>query len=127
MKARIANNIIVEILTPIPGFAIADCFHEDVLASCIDTPEGAQVGWIKNDQGEWVAPPAAPRTWGIDDVRSKLTFAEKTKWDNDVFHEIVTAKLELATPKHVTEITEILTALVAATAISQVSMDAILA
>jgi hypothetical protein len=127
MKARIVDNTIVEIITPIPGFSLEQCFHPDILAACIDIPEGASVGWQKNDQDEWVAPPAAPRTWGIDDVRSKLTFAEKTKWDNDVFHEIVTAKIELATPKHVTEVTEILTALVIATAISRASMDAILA
>ena len=44
MKARIQNNIVVEILVPIAGFRIEDCFHPDILAQCVDVTEGMQVG-----------------------------------------------------------------------------------
>ena len=36
MKARIHNGHVVEILTPIEGFKIEDCFHADVLDQCVD-------------------------------------------------------------------------------------------
>lgn len=127
MKARIIENTIVEILKPTPGFSINDCFHEDVLVDCIDVPPGANVGWIKNDQDEWVAPPPAPRTWVAEDIRKNLTFAEKVKWDSDKHPEAVTAKLELASPKEEAAVVEILDVLVAATIISSASKDKILA
>jgi hypothetical protein len=44
MKARIVNDTVVEILTPIAGFRIEDCFHPDILAQCVDVTEGMQVG-----------------------------------------------------------------------------------
>jgi hypothetical protein len=44
MKARIQNNKVVEILAPIAGFTIDQCFHPDLLAQCVDVTEGMQVG-----------------------------------------------------------------------------------
>jgi hypothetical protein len=44
MKARIQNNTVVEILAPIAGFTIDQCFHPDLLAQCVDVTEGMQVG-----------------------------------------------------------------------------------
>ena len=44
MKARIQNNTVVEILIPIAGYRIEDCFHPDILAQCVDVTEGMQVG-----------------------------------------------------------------------------------
>lgn len=44
MKARIQDGIIVEILQAIPGHAIEDCFHPNILAQCVDFVEGMEVG-----------------------------------------------------------------------------------
>lgn len=44
MKARIQNNIVVEILVPVAGYRIEDCFHPDILAQCVDVTDGMQVG-----------------------------------------------------------------------------------
>jgi len=44
MKARIVNGTVAEILTPIAGYRIEDCFHPDILSQCVDVTEGMQVG-----------------------------------------------------------------------------------
>ena len=36
MKARIQDGYVVEILAPIPGFTIDQCFHADLLDKCVD-------------------------------------------------------------------------------------------
>lgn len=56
MKARIVNDTIVEILVAVDGHDIKDCFHPSILATCIDVPEGASVGWYRQEDGTWVAP-----------------------------------------------------------------------
>ena len=53
MKSRLIDNIIVEILQPIPGFKIEDCFHSGLLVQCVDTPDGGQVGWILQEDGSY--------------------------------------------------------------------------
>jgi hypothetical protein len=44
MKARIQNGFVVEILTPVAGFTIDQCFHADIIAQCVDVSEGMKVG-----------------------------------------------------------------------------------
>jgi hypothetical protein len=44
MKVRVVDGIIVEVLKPIAGFSIEQCFHKDILAQCEDAYEGANVG-----------------------------------------------------------------------------------
>lgn len=56
MKARISNDTIVEILFAVGGHDIKDCFHPEILAQCIDVPEGASVGWVRQEDGTWAAP-----------------------------------------------------------------------
>jgi hypothetical protein len=53
MKSRLVDNVIVEILQPVVGFKIEDCFHPDLLSRCIDTPDGAVVGWILQEDGTY--------------------------------------------------------------------------
>jgi len=43
MLARIIDGVIVEVLQPIAGFSIDQCFHPSVLAQCVDVGD-AQVG-----------------------------------------------------------------------------------
>jgi hypothetical protein len=54
--ARIQNNVIVEILVPVAGFQIEQCFHVDVLAQCQTVEDNVQIGWIKQEDGSFVAP-----------------------------------------------------------------------
>jgi hypothetical protein len=56
MKARIVNDTVVEILTAIPGYLIEDCFHSSIIAQCEDVSEEVQVGWVKDETGEFKAP-----------------------------------------------------------------------
>lgn len=56
MLARISNNTIVEVLVPVDGFSIEDCFHPSILIGCIPLPEGAGVGWTQQEDGSWAAP-----------------------------------------------------------------------
>jgi hypothetical protein len=53
MKSRLVDNVIVEILLPVGSFKIEDCFHADLLRQCVDTPEGAVVGWILQEDGTY--------------------------------------------------------------------------
>jgi hypothetical protein len=56
--ARVENNTVVEILTPIPGFTIDQCFHADILTNVVPVDDTVQPGWTLVD-GAWTAP-AAP-------------------------------------------------------------------
>ena len=52
---KIENNIVVNVLEPIAGFDITECFHPQVLASCVQVEE-AEIGWIKQEDGTFAAP-----------------------------------------------------------------------
>jgi hypothetical protein len=71
-------------------------------------------------------PPPPPRTWSQDDVRSEMTFTEKTKWDNGSTPEMVTAKIEFQSPKSLYETTDILDFLVETNNISEQTKTKIL-
>lgn len=55
MLARIENNVVSEILTPRDGFTVAQCFHKDLIAQCVEIPDHVQGGWVLVD-GEWQEP-----------------------------------------------------------------------
>lgn len=43
MKARIIDGKIAEILVPVAGFSVEECFHSSILAQCVDVADEAQV------------------------------------------------------------------------------------
>jgi hypothetical protein len=55
--ARIVDGKIAEILNPIPGFTLSECFHPDVLSQCQQVADEAQVG---DDYVEPLAEAVAP-------------------------------------------------------------------
>jgi hypothetical protein len=56
MKAQIINGKIAEILVPVAGFSLEECFHPSVLAQCTDVADEAQVGWVQQEDGSFAAP-----------------------------------------------------------------------
>lgn len=53
---RIVNNVVAEIVTPIDGFDIADCFAPAIVATLYSVADDVQAGWIKQDDGSFAAP-----------------------------------------------------------------------
>ena len=49
---------VIEVLTLNEGQNISDMFHADVVSEFIQVADGVQVGWIKDDSGSFVEPPA---------------------------------------------------------------------
>lgn len=49
--ARINGNVVMEVLKPIAGFDIADCFHPDVLVGCVAVGDDVQPGWVLTKEG----------------------------------------------------------------------------
>lgn len=58
--ARVVENVVVELVTPVPGFAISQCFHPDVVAQLQMVADTVQVGWVKQENGTFADPNAAP-------------------------------------------------------------------
>lgn len=53
--ARIQNNVVVEICTPIDGFTIEQCFHPSLVAAMTACDDSVQPGWSFVD-GAFSAP-----------------------------------------------------------------------
>jgi len=47
--ARIQNGTVTEICVPIAGFAIAQCFHPDLVAQMVPCADDVQAGWTYAD------------------------------------------------------------------------------
>jgi hypothetical protein len=85
--------------------------------------------------GTWTNPiappiserPALPRLWMANDIRSAMTLLERVKWDNDESNIIKTAKIETATAQTLEMIGPVLQMLVDSGAITQATMDKVLA
>jgi hypothetical protein len=47
--ARIHDGSVIEICVPIEGFAIAQCFHADLVAQMVPCTDDVQAGWTYAD------------------------------------------------------------------------------
>lgn len=129
--AWVENNVAREVI----DFNPQGRFHPDIAKLFEAVPDIVNQGATRNQSGVWTAyvkpvaptPPTPPRTISQDDVRKKLTLAERVKWDNGSVPEVITAKIEFSQPRLVADATEILNLLVGAGVISQASADSILA
>lgn len=83
--------------------------------------------WMNPPEVEPLPPMLDPRTWSAAQVRSKLTLAERVKWDNDKSDAIKTAKIEFAGHPEEAHTREVLQLLVDSGDISTSTMQAILA
>lgn len=57
---RLDNNIVVEIMASVSGFALEDCFHSSVLAMCQTVEDEVQLGWVRQEDNTFIAPPETP-------------------------------------------------------------------
>lgn len=71
--------------------------------------------------------PALPRLWTANDLRSAMTLLERVKWDNDESNIIKTAKIETASAQTLEMVGPVLQMLVDSGAITQSTMDKVLA
>ena len=54
MKAIFNGNKVAQILTPINGFELEDCFHKDILIKAIDVPDYVSAGCEIQDDLTWL-------------------------------------------------------------------------
>jgi hypothetical protein len=126
-KAWIENNVVRDVCEGNPS----ELYHPDVAVHySTDVSDDIKNG-ATLENGVWVNLPTSlgPQVKWITDVkvRNSLTLAERTKWDNNTTHTIITAKIEFAMPKIESDATEVLQFLVDSGDISQASMTKILA
>lgn len=56
--ARIQDNTVAEIVKPVDGFSIQQCFHPDLLKNIVSCSEEVKVGWSYDaETGAFTAPP----------------------------------------------------------------------
>ena len=58
--ARITDGVIGDVIVPIDGFRIEECFHPDVLAQYVAVDGDVQPGWIVTEDGIVPPEPEAP-------------------------------------------------------------------
>lgn len=56
--ARIQNGVVAEIMIPIDGFALEECFHPSILAQCVSVEDDVEAGWVVSEDG--IVPPPEP-------------------------------------------------------------------
>jgi len=58
--ARITGGIVGDVIVPVDGFRIEECFHPDVLAQYVAVDGDVQPGWIVTEDGIVAPEPEAP-------------------------------------------------------------------
>ena len=54
--ARIQNDTVAEILEPVPGFTVEQCFHPSLIAMCEMVSGDVQAGWLRQEDGSFADP-----------------------------------------------------------------------
>ncbi len=55
--ARLQDNKVVEIIQPIPGFVLGQCYHPDLVKAMVGCGDEVQHGWIYDSEtGQFTAP-----------------------------------------------------------------------
>lgn len=127
--ARLNENYIVQELIPVqPGFTIEQTVAPELLPSLVPCDPSVVIGsTFDPETGVFTPPPPPPQVWTQEGVRTGLTLADKTNWDNNSTPQIVTVKIEFETPQERPYTTELLQYLVDSKSISQTSMNQVLA
>lgn len=43
--ARIVNGVVLEILQPPAGYELKDCYHADIVNTCVEASDDVSIGW----------------------------------------------------------------------------------
>lgn len=68
------GGVITDFPQPVQGHALADCYHADYLAVCVEVPDTAQIGWVLYN-GTYVDPATIPPTQA-----QLLAYANAKQW-----------------------------------------------
>lgn len=58
--ARVIDSVVQEVFTPPAGFTLQECFHPDLVIQFEPCPEEVEGGWLKQEDGTFIAPPTPP-------------------------------------------------------------------
>lgn len=47
--ARIVDGVVGDVIVPVEGFTLEQCFHRDLLAQYVNVVEDAEPGWAEAD------------------------------------------------------------------------------
>lgn len=61
MYARVPNQTVLEIVDPIAGFSIRQCFSPDIVATLYACDSSVQVGWTYDSSTNTFSPPIEPQ------------------------------------------------------------------
>ena len=53
---RVQNNVVVEIMVPVKGFTLEECFHPDIIAMCETVDDTVELGWVRQEDGVFTGP-----------------------------------------------------------------------
>lgn len=73
--ARIIDDVVSDVIVPIEGFTIEECFHLDVLAQYVSVADDVQPGWIVTENG--IVDPNAPEPEPEPEVPAEEAPAEE--------------------------------------------------
>ena len=77
--ARIQENMVVEIVKPVDGFSIQQCFHPDLLKNMVSCPDEVQSGWhYKPETGQFSADGIFPDLSTPETTEPEATTTEST-------------------------------------------------
>ena len=68
--ARILGNTVLEVVTPIEGFSIEQCFHPDLVKNMVSCPTDVQAGWHYKPE---------TRQFSVDGIFPDLSTPETTE------------------------------------------------
>lgn len=70
--ARIIDGVVADVIVPVEGFTLEQCFHRDLLAQYVNVVEDAEPGWAEADAV--IPEPPAP----VEEVPAEEAPAEET-------------------------------------------------
>ncbi|HVJ53440.1 MAG TPA: hypothetical protein VM689_13315 [Aliidongia sp.] len=72
LYAHIVGGAVREIVTPIDGFTLAQCFDADFASACVACDATVQPGWAYTAPATFTAPPAPPPPSLVDQANAAL-------------------------------------------------------
>jgi hypothetical protein len=78
MYARVKDNTVIEIVKPVDGFSLEQCFHADLLEGGSYVDDTVQVGWVLHE-GTFVDPATITETTTETTTQTDTTTTDTTQ------------------------------------------------